>query len=416
MSLTVLFVVVVLWAVLPLQGVLAEESTDPVSFLHYWTDDMSGGVNEMTARFSAENPDSPIQATGFEHEAFKISINVMLDSGTPPDMFSYWAGARVQALVDKGHLEPIDDIWAAADLDAKLSPAVSQACTHGEHAYILPLTQHYVCFFYNKALFEQAGVSPPATWEEFLNVCARLKEQSITPIALGARHRWPAQFWFDMLLLRTAGPEYRRQLVQGQASYTDAEVIRAFGLWRELLQAGYFLDRAEALDWADAAKAVHGGEAAMTLMGTWIIGLFDGPLGWRQLQDYEYFVFPVIDPNVPMVALGPIDGIVVPTHGDVAAAKQALVYFAEPGPQMAMSRGSGALVPVSDIAPDFYPPMQQRIADTVASADEWAFNYDLATPPPVAKLGLETMAHFVADPTRLEELLAQLQDNVSRLE
>ena len=53
-------------------------------------------------------------------------------------------------------------------------------------------------------------------------------------------NRWPAQFWFDYLLLRTAGPEYRASLMAGEASYTDDEVQRAMQLWKDLVDAGYF--------------------------------------------------------------------------------------------------------------------------------------------------------------------------------
>ena len=57
------------------------------------------------------------------------------------------------------------------------------------------------------------------------------------PISLGSMNRWPAQFWFDYLLLRTAGPEYRAKLMAGEAAYTDPEVVRAMELWAELANA-----------------------------------------------------------------------------------------------------------------------------------------------------------------------------------
>ena len=53
------------------------------------------------------------------------------------------------------------------------------------------------------------------------------------PISLGSMNRWPAQFWFDYLLLRTAGPDYRATLMAGEAAYTDPEVVNAMTLWQE---------------------------------------------------------------------------------------------------------------------------------------------------------------------------------------
>ena len=38
---------------------------------------------------------------------------------------------------------------------------------------------------YNKTLFQQAGIdSAPKTWEEFLDVCAKLKEAGIVPLTV----------------------------------------------------------------------------------------------------------------------------------------------------------------------------------------------------------------------------------------
>ena len=74
-----------------------------------------------------------------------------------------------------------------------------------------------------------------------------LKEQGVTPIALGSISKWPAQFWFDYLLLRTAGPEYRAQLMAGEASYTDPEVVRAMELWAELAALDCFTEDANAV-------------------------------------------------------------------------------------------------------------------------------------------------------------------------
>ncbi len=95
---------------------------------------------------------------------------------------------------------------------------------------------------------------------------------------MGTDDKWPAQFWFDYLLLRTAGAEYRAALMAGEASYTDPEVIRAMELWKELFDAGCFADGAtvNSLSMTDAADLLVDGEAAMNLMGTWIMGYVNG--------------------------------------------------------------------------------------------------------------------------------------------
>lgn len=36
-------------------------------------------------------------------------------------------------------------------------------------------------FWYNTELFEKAGVEPPENWDEFMDVCAKLKESGTVP-------------------------------------------------------------------------------------------------------------------------------------------------------------------------------------------------------------------------------------------
>lgn len=380
----------------------------PLVFLHYWTGGLSGGIREMGRAFNRTKPMYPVQIKEFEHEAFKVSIGPMLAGGRPPDMFSYWAGAKVNALVSGNYLASIDEAWATGNLDDAFPSAVSKACTYFGQKYALPLTQHYVTFFYNKRVFTEHGITAPRSWEQFIDVCDQLKQAGVTPIALGSKERWPAQFWFDYLLLRTAGPKYREKLMSGHASYMDSEIDRVFIIWKSLFDAGYFNESPNQLNWEEASRLVHSGKTAMTLMGTWAIGLFEGKLDWEQETGFDFFRFPIMDKNAPMVALGPIDVIVVARQGRPDDVNEVLTYFSDPGPQMEMSKGSGALSPSRAIPPSFYTKLQRRILDVINQTPYWAFNYDLATPPQVAEYGLNLFQEFIASPKNYKRQLSDM--------
>ena len=387
-----------------------EAAPEKVTFFHYFSGTLAGGIDDLVGNFNAENPEYELTHTPVDHEAFKTSIRVMLSGGNPPTLFSYWAGARVQFIVDADRLEPIDDVYEAFGLNDTFSEAVKMGATYNGKTYFMPLTQHYVPFFYNKAVFEAAGVTPPATWDEFLTVCETLKSQGIVPIALGSRERWPAQFWLDYPLLRTAGPAYRANLMNGEASYTDPEVVKAFGIWKELLDKGYFNEDPNAYDWAEAATMVGTGEAAMTLMGTWFMQL-DEQIGWEAGKDYDYFPFPVIDPSVPDAAVGPIDGVVLAKDGDAKeAGKEVLGQLAGKGPQATFNSGTGALAPNSEVSDDIYNALQLDVKAYLATVPNWAYNYDLATPPPVADVGLDAFTKFIDGPAAYHDILSDTQE------
>lgn len=387
----------------------------PLIFLHYWSDEMNGGIDSMISKFNNSKPGYKIRATGFDHESFKISMKVMLSSGNPPDLFSYWAGARTASLVKKNYLNPIDKIWNDENIYSKFPQSIIDACTYNGKAFIVPVTQHYVAFFYNKQLFNNLKIDPPKTWLDFISVCNTFKKNGITPLALGSQSRWPAQFWFDYILLRTAGAQYRNKLMTGKASYIDDEVVNCFKIWSKLIKSGFFNNNCDHYEWSDAAQMVADKKAAMTLMGTWITGFYDSQLSLEQERDYDYFSFPIINEKISKSALGPIDAILLPKKSNIKKAETVLALFTEADVQKAMSVGSGALSPSIEVLPDSSTPIQNKINKELKSISNWAFNYDLATPPKVAELGLQLFEQFLKNPSKYNELLKNINDKINEL-
>lgn len=302
-------------------------------------------------------------------------------------------------------------MWSAKGLgDVIAAPVAESATLYNGNRYLVPFNYHYAGMFYNTRVLAEAGMTePPATWDEFLALCATLKEQGVAPVALGSRNRWPAQFWFDYLLLRTAGPDYRARLMSGEASYADPEVAAAMTLWKALLDDGIFAENANADDWTDAADKVTRGEAAMTLMGTWITGYWNG-MDLVPSEDYDFFAFPEITPGVPNAAVGPVDGLVISNNSaNVAGAEEFLAFMvSDTDVQAAWADAQGALSANVNVDPASYNVVMQKAAATVAAAEAFAFNYDLATPPPVAEVGLSMFTRFINDPSQMETILEQV--------
>ena len=382
-------------------------SLGEVSVGHYFGSDLGQqAIKDINATFEAgEAVVSPI-----EHEAFKDQILVALAGGDPPDVFSYWAGARTQSVFENGHLQPITTVFDNVDVWNNFPKALVDAGLHGGEPHLLPFGFHYVAFFYNPHVMADAGITEmPTTSEEFFVAAEKIAATGVKPIALGSMNRWPAQFWFDFLILRTAGPDYRGQLMSGEASYEDAEVTEALELWKDLYDAGFFVDDANAYTWTDAADQVANGEAAMTLMGTWITGYWNGN-GLEPVTDYDFFNFPVFDPAIENAALGPIDGWVV--SADAANPEGAfalLEHFASAQNQLDWAIGQGALPPNSNADTSQLNPVMAKALEEVGKADSYSFNYDLATPPPVAEVGLDMFQAFMDDPSTSAELQASAQ-------
>ena len=383
-----------------------------VTISHYFTGELGlESLKQQFAKFEADTgftmKDSPVG-----HEDFKTDILVRAAGSSLPDVFSYWAGARVQFVVDSGALTPIDDMWNRDDLNAIIAKSVADSATmYNGHRYLVPFNYHYAGMFYNPHVLADAGITEmPATWDDFLTLCATLKENGVTPIALGSKDRWPAQFWFDYLLLRTAGPDYRAKLMNGTAAYDDPEVLKAMALWKELMDAGYFVANANADGWTDASDKVARGDAAMTLMGTWITGYWNG-IGLVPGEDYDFFPFPIISDGISNAVVGPVDGFVISANAEnIEGAEAFLGYMAtNTDVQASWTDTFGALSANVKVDPSAYNVVMQKAFSTVADAETFAFNYDLATPPPVAEVGLDMFARFMDDPSSYEQILNETQ-------
>lgn len=57
-----------------------------------------------------------------------------------------------------------------------------------------------IMWFYNRDIFDRLHLSPPRTWDEFLEVCAKLKQAGILPLSLRFNYRfyqWLSEILFD---------------------------------------------------------------------------------------------------------------------------------------------------------------------------------------------------------------------------
>lgn len=387
-----------------------------ISLLHYFSGALSGGIDDLVLDFNQKQGDYFLKAIPIDHEAFKVSIINSLDAQNPPELYSYWAGAKTSAIKDK--LLPLDTVWEDANLDLIFQDSVIQSASKIDgHYYLLPITQHYVSFYYNKHIFKELSLSPPQNWDEFISVCETLKSNGITPIGLGSKSKWPSQFWFDYLLLRTAGPDYRNELMVGNAHYTDPEIKRVFEIWSDLVTNQYFNTDALTTEWYETPlSGLAENKIGMTLMGTWVITILQTEYKLDPAEDFGYFTFPVVDDEIPLTALGPIDGLIVPKDAVVTdGALEAIRFLSSASSQTAMAKGSGAFSPSNQVPVSVYLPLQQAILADVQKQPNWAFNYDLATPPPVAEVGLTLFNEFFAFPEHYDALLQEADLKIKQI-
>jgi raffinose/stachyose/melibiose transport system substrate-binding protein len=160
---------------------------------------------QRAKEFEAKNPNVTIKATVLENDAYKAKLTTLTQSGKAPDIFASWGGGVLKQQIDAGLVKDITG--DVADVLPNFTPAALSAYQLDGKTYGLPTDIGMVGFWYNKKLFEKAGITePPATWTAFLEDVKKLKAAGVTPIALAGKEKWPGHYYWAYLAMRIASP------------------------------------------------------------------------------------------------------------------------------------------------------------------------------------------------------------------
>jgi raffinose/stachyose/melibiose transport system substrate-binding protein len=243
--------------------------------------------------YTAAHPNVKFNITVIENEAFKTKL-AATSADAYPDLFQSWGGATMGAQADAGLLQ---DITAAvAPWKDTVNAGAMSIYQYKGVQYGIPWDMGMIGFWYNKDLFQKAGITtPPKTWEEYLAAIPKLKAIGVAPLAIAGKDKWPSMHLWTYLVLRSGGGDALAKMIETGDWNTDA-CINAGKAVLELNALDPYQKGFASADYNSEAAAVGNGKAAMELMGQWApsvqkdqsvgkVGLGD-KLGW--------FAFPTL--------------------------------------------------------------------------------------------------------------------------
>ncbi|HEY8532568.1 MAG TPA: extracellular solute-binding protein [Micromonospora sp.] len=222
------------------------------------------------------NKNSSVKAEfrAFPNAWYKLKLQTAIDALNTPDVFLNWGGASLAQYVKEGLVADLTPtLRENPDVANAFLPSVLEVGKVDGKQYGLPMNGiQPVLLFYNKAVFDQAGVQPPQTFDDLLTLVDEFKKQGIVPIALPGTQTWTMLMWLEYLLDRIGGPEKFEAIAAGKdGAWADPAVRRALELCQELVRRGAFGDNFASItyDAAGSPRMLAKGEAAMILMGSW---------------------------------------------------------------------------------------------------------------------------------------------------
>ena len=290
--------------------------------------------NEVLAKlrdgFIAQHPevtDVTVNSGGTVTDGLSRLRNAVL-AGDQIDVILCAANPVNTSYASLGLISPVDDLVASMG-DRFIDGAVSNFTVMGK-VWGVPLSAvNVTTFFYNKDMFEQAGITAPKTYEEFRAAASKLAAMGVIPVVHQGKNAWMWPLYYMSGLSQTTGNtqlELVEKTLRGEAKFTDPASLDALKLAYGWVTDGLLDPQSNELD-EDAMKSVfYSGRAAAYFGGSWDVpGLTENaPFNWG------VFKFPQYEgqPGTPVAYGGAETGLCVSSSSKNPALAEAFIAYA----------------------------------------------------------------------------------------
>ncbi len=236
-------------------------------------------IEKAKADFAKRHPGFTVEFVAQPFDQYYTLLGTAIQAGKGPDVMLFNGGGQIRDRVDA--LLPLDQ-YVAED---KSRLAGWDAFSKDAKTYAAPVTLQGHPIYYNKALYEKAGLDPadpPKTWDEFVSGCAAVKKATgATCFALGNKEGAGIQFFLSGLGSGVLTPQEYDDWIAGKRDWTSPHVRRIFELWKEAGDKGLNNDGANSTAmFTDIFRVFETGKAAH------IIGLMSDVGHWKDFGEF----------------------------------------------------------------------------------------------------------------------------------
>jgi multiple sugar transport system substrate-binding protein len=354
------------------------------------------GMKAVNDAFSKANSSITLTMNTVDHGTFQDQINNYLGA-TPDDAFSWFSGYRMRFFADKGLATAIDDSWDKVKSNFTAGFANS-VVGNDKKVYGIPVDYYPWCVFYRKSLFSDKGYTVPATWDDLLTLCAKMKTDGLTPFAFGDSDGWPAMGTFDILNLRLNGYDFHVGLMTGAQKWTDPKVTTVFQTWAKLIP--FYTDGYAGLTWQQACDTLVRKTAGLYFLGLFMTGEV-ATVDKTAVDDIDFFPFPFFKNafDAEQALDAPIDIWMLSAkspslQADLASAKTYLEFWAKGSTQLLMYAANNGFIPcATDADPTTLTVLTKKAVEIVSKAQKITQFLDRDTRPDFA--GANSMQSFL---------------------
>lgn len=255
-------------------------------------------MHQIAVEYAAKHPGFKLDIVETpDRPSYLQKLETLAAARQLPDLFDTDATPFAQKLQKQGLMVDVAAILDKLQSTDKFRPAALDYQRFPEGGlYLIPLEFGMEFFWYNKAMFDTAGVTPPATLDDIPATCVALAKSGVLPVALDGIDGWPVQRMIAWYPFRQAGGDFLGALRKGQAKMSDAVGIKAASWLAEMAKAGCFSADFSSQGYTDARDLFTQGKAAIYYMGTWEADTLtnDAALAPEVRGNVDYFTLPTV--------------------------------------------------------------------------------------------------------------------------
>jgi alpha-glucoside transport system substrate-binding protein len=353
-----------------------------VSVVGVWTGDEQKSFQAVIDAFNQQYPNVNVRYTSAGDNVPTV-VSTAVQGGNPPDIATIAQPGLIKEFQQKGALRPLD--YVRSTLDANYPPDfVRLGEIDGKLYSFVYKGSNKSTVWFNASAFRGAGVTAPASWDEFLSDARTLKASGVDAYSIGGADGWTLTDLFENIYLRQAGEDKYDQLARHQIPWTDQSVKTALRTMAQVLgdSANIVGGTSGALqtEFPQSVENVFTDppRGAMVIEADFVPGVVAGQTKLRPVTGYGEFAFPTVGDSSSNVVVGGGDSIT--TFRDTPAVRAFASFLASTDGARVWAARGGFSSPNRNIGASVYPDEQTaRIAGALAQAQTVRFDMsDLA--------------------------------------
>lgn len=356
-------------ALMGMTALAAEENTElsgTLSILSWYDETKAAPVLEA---FKAKYPNIKVD---FQYsppvQDYVEKLSTLLYSGSGPDVF-YMALENREDLIKGNYCLDLSE--ESYMTDGTVPDSVKTTYGKDGKAYALAVDCWAGGIFYNKDLFEQAGIDgEPATWDELLEDCQKLQDAGITPImdnCQDAAASFTAALYGSEAVAKN--PTVVQDIYDGKTTFKDTWT-EPVTMWKQLIDKGYLSSDMLGATSDEIVTAFATGQVAMMITGSWNLNTIDSI---NPDLNYECMAVPGTSEGYYCGCLN-VGASINSASKNLELAKAFLEFSVSPEGLEAQYKGYGGFT----VAEGYTPDLPKEIADAVEGVKEGKYYIPMA--------------------------------------